>query len=433
MQIPNDILKLIKRFEQNYDEYRLPSYNETQVRRDFIDPFFNCLGWDMDNSQGLSEIYREVKHEYRLYTDIKDVPKAPDYCFLVAGERKFFTEAKKPAINLKSDPKPAFQLRRYAWSAKLPVSILTDFEEFVIYDCRVMPKNADEAIVCQILYLSYKEYPDRWEEIYNLFSREAVLAGSLDKYAETLKTKKGTTTVDTAFLQEISNWREMLAHNIAAKNPDLNQRELNIAVQLTIDRLIFLRICEDRGVENYKRLLKLCDSNSLYENLCDVYRQADDRYNSGLFHFQQEKDRLEPPDEFTLKLKIDDDPLSKIITSLYYPNSPYAFSVITVEILGQAYEQFLGKVITISTDHTVSVEEKPEVRKAGGVYYTPIYIVDAIIERTIGEFLKGKTPKQASKLKILDPSCGSGSFLIGAYQCIGSMKNGLRAANKRQS
>lgn len=414
MKAPDGVLRLIERFDQHLNEYRSPHYNETQVRRDFIDPFFKYLGWDVDNSEGLSETYREVIHEDRLY--IEGAPKAPDYCFLVGGERKFFTEAKKPSVNLKDDPKPAFQLRRYAWSAKLPVSILTDFEEFVIYDCRVMPNKTDKAIACQLLYLSYYEYADRWGEIHSLFSREAVLAGSLDKYAETLKVHKGTATVDDAFLQEISIWREMLARNIALRNPELNQRTLNIAVQLTIDRLIFLRICEDRGVENYERLLRLCSSNGIYENLCDFYRQADDRYNSGLFHFQEEKDRPELPDEFTLKLKIDDAPLKSIIINLYYPDSPYAFSVIPVEILGQVYEQFLGKVINISQDHAVSIEEKPEVRKAGGVYYTPTYVVDAIIERTIGKFLEGKTAKQANKLKILDPSCGSGSFLIGAYQ-----------------
>ena len=138
--------------------------------------------------------------------------------------------------------------------------------------------------------------------------------------------------------------------------------------------------------------------------------------NSGLFHFKAEEDRPEPPDDFTLNLIIDDQPLRDIFKSLYYPDSPYEFSVLSADILGQVYEQFLGKVIRLTPSHRAVVEDKPEVKKAGGVYYTPTYIVSYIVENTVGKLLKGKTPKQAKKLKILDPACGSGSFLIGAYQ-----------------
>lgn len=151
--------------------------------------------------------------------------------------------------------------------------------------------------------------------------------------------------------------------------------------------------------------------------------QADDRYNSGLFHFQPEKSRAETPDELTLSLKIDDKVLKDIIKGLYPPESPYEFSVFPAEILGQVYEQFLGKVIRLTAGHQAKVEEKPEVKKAGGVYYTPAYIVDYIVQHTVGKLCEGpsassgqgKTPKQIEKLRILDPACGSGSFLIGAY------------------
>jgi hypothetical protein len=148
----------------------------------------------------------------------------------------------------------------------------------------------------------------------------------------------------------------------------------------------------------------------------ELFRKADERYNSGLFHFTKEDNRSEPPDELTTALAIDDKPLKDILNSLYYPESPYEFSVLPTEILGQVYEQFLGKVIRLTTGHRAVVEEKPEVRKAGGVYYTPTYIVDYIVKNTVGKLLEGKTPRQASKLKILDPACGSGSFLLGAYQ-----------------
>ena len=101
---------------------------------------------------------------------------------------------------------------------------------------------------------------------------------------------------------------------------------------------------------------------------------------------------------------------------LYYPESPYEFSVLSVEILGSAYEQFLGKQIKVDKAHRAHIEEKPEVRKAGGVYYTPQYVVEYIVKNTIGKLIENKTPKEIGKLKIVDPACGSGSFLIGAYQ-----------------
>ena len=108
--------------------------------------------------------------------------------------------------------------------------------------------------------------------------------------------------------------------------------------------------------------------------------------------------------------------LKDIFKDLYYPDSPYEFSVLPADILGHIYEQFLGKVIRLTPAHRAVVEEKPEVRKAGGVYYTPTYIVDYIVKHTVGKLIEGKTPNQVSKLRVLDPACGSGSFLLGAYQ-----------------
>jgi type I restriction-modification system DNA methylase subunit len=215
---------------------------------------------------------------------------------------------------------------------------------------------------------------------------------------------------------KIENWRDMLARNIAIRNENLSPRELNFAVQRTIDRLIFLRICEDRGIEDYGRLLAHLNGENVYKRLCVLFREADERYNSGLFHFREEKGREETPDDITLMLDVDDKVLKQIIQNLYYPDSPYEFSVLPADILGQVYEQFLGKVIRLTAGHQAKVEDKPEVKKAGGVFYTPTYIVDYIVKNTVGKLLEDKSPKQAAELRILDPACGSGSFLIGAYQ-----------------
>ncbi|MFH1369930.1 MAG: N-6 DNA methylase [Planctomycetota bacterium] len=177
-----------------------------------------------------------------------------------------------------------------------------------------------------------------------------------------------------------------------------------------------MRICEDRGIERSEQLLGLINGSRIYPRLFELFEKADERYNSGIFHFRREKDRPEGPDELSANLKIDDDVLTRILKDLYYPRSPYEFSVMPAEILGQVYEQFLGKVIRLTASHQAKVEEKPEVKKAGGVYYTPSYIVDYIVKNTVGKLCENKTPRQIEKLKILDPACGSGSFLIGAYR-----------------
>ena len=416
MNIPDKIVKLIETFDYNLEMYKKGSYNETQVRLEFINPFFEELGWDITNKQGHAEAYKEVIHEDGI--KVGGVTKAPDYCFRIGGTRKFFLEAKKPAVNIKEDIQPAYQLRRYGWSAKLPLSILTDFEEFAVYDCRVKPAKTDKVSHSRILYMRYTDYIERWDELVNIFSPKAILKGSFDKYVKLKKTKKGTAEVDKAFLQEIERWRELLARNIALRNPDLTQRELNFAVQQTIDRIVFLRICEDRGIEDYGRLMALKNGNNVYRRLFQLFRKADDKYNSGLFHFKKEKNR-DNFDNLTPSLSIDDKTLKDIFKNLYYPDSPYEFSVLPADILGQVYEQFLGKIIRLTPKHQAKIEEKPEVRKAGGVYYTPTYIVNYIVKQTVGKLVENKKPGPrgaVSKLKILDPACGSGSFLLGAYQ-----------------
>jgi len=411
--VPEEIKRLVELFERNSEAYRNQAYNETQLRREFIDPFFEALGWDISNKAGYAEAYKDVIHEDAI--KIGSATKAPDYCFRIGGARKFFLEAKKPSVSIKDDISPAYQLRRYAWSAKLPLSILTDFEEFAIYDCCIRPQPTDKTGTGRILYLTYKEYTTRWDEIASIFSKEAIMRGSFDKFAVSGKRKRGTSEVDAEFLTEIEAWRNTLARNIALRNADLSVRELNFAVQRTIDRIIFLRMCEDRGIEQYGQLQALLNGENTYGRLRHIYGLADDRYNSGLFHFKPEKERAEAPDELTPTIIIDDKVLKDIIRRLYYPESPYEFSVLSTDILGNVYEQFLGKVIRLTAGHRAVIEEKPEVKKAGGVYYTPVYIVDYIVKNTVGNLCEGKTPKQIAKFRILDPACGSGSFLMGAY------------------
>ena len=384
------ISELVKRFSEQIDSYKSVNYNETQTRRDFIDPFFKALGWDIDNEEGYAESYREVIHEDKI--KVSKATKAPDYSFrLAGGKRLFFVEAKKPNIDVKEDIHPAYQVRRYGWSAKLSISIITDFEEFAVYDCTKKPISTDKASVARIEYINYKDYLEKFDFIWDTFSKECVLKGSFDKFVQGAANKKGTATVDKEFLQSLDNWRTYLATSISWNNKELDEDEINFAVQQTIDRIIFLRIAEDRGVEPYGNLKYAILSPSgggkgedYYQNLFGVFKEADDKYNSGLFDFKK--------DQISKNLKIENKVIKTIINELYYPESPYEFSVLSVEILGSAYEQFLGKVIRITPSHHAKIEEKPEVRKAGGVYYTPQYIVEYIVKNTVGKLIDGKTP-----------------------------------------
>lgn len=413
-QAYHQVAQLVERFNEQIHSYKHTDYNETLARRDFIDPFFKALGWDIDNAQGYAEAYREVIHEDRI--KVGGATKAPDYSFrLPGGKRLFFVEAKKPSVAVKEEILPAYQVRRYAWSAKLPVSILTDFEEFSVYDCTKKPMATDKASVARIKYLHFNNYLDEFDFLWDTFSKEKVLKGSFDKFVASDTHKKGTATVDSAFLASLDEWRKQLAMNIALRNQSLTEDELNFVVQQTLDRIIFLRIAEDRSMEEYARLQQIFKDKSKepYRQLLTQFYEADSKYNSGLFDFKK--------DNISAKIDIDAKTLKGIINELYYPVSPYEFSVLSVEILGSAYEQFLGKQIKLTPAHRAVIEEKPEVRKAGGVYYTPQYIVDYIVSNTVGKLtgppVGGPTggPEDISRLKIVDPACGSGSFLLGAY------------------
>lgn len=406
------ILHLVDNFQNG-----IKSKNETETRRYYIDKFFEALGWDVGNEKGK----REVIHEDIV--KVKGKTKFPDYGFYFKGKRVFFVEAKDTKVDIKNDSRTAFQLRSYAWSAKLGVSILTDFEEFAVYDCTVRPKENDRTEAARIKYFTYEDYLKEgvFDYIYDLFERENVANGSLDAYSENLCNRKGSETVDVHFLSTLDELRTKLAVVISKLNREMSEKDINYAVQQIIDRIIFLRVAEDRNVENYG-LLALANpknkneddfknygfngENSYYENLNYIFDRANEKYNSGLFD----------EDAIVRNLNIDDKTIKDIIDELYTPKNPYQFSVIPVEIIGNAYEQFLGKTISIDKNHKAVIELKPEVRKAGGVYYTPEYIVDYIVANTVGEAIRGKTPDEIANIKILDPACGSGSFLLGAYK-----------------
>jgi len=413
------IIELVQKYVSQAETYEQADYNEARVRIDFINPLFKILGWDMDNEKGMTQYLREVLLEDRVH--IEGRVKHPDYAFRLGNTVLFYVEAKKPSVNIKEDKESALQLRHYGWNTGLTMSLLTNFRDFAVYDCRVKPNHKDKAHVARLTYFTYQDLlekqgvfgdlRDGFDFLWDTFTQENVGKGSFQKFIKDDgdRFKRGVLMVDQDFLQFLEDRRQAFATMIFRANKNLTEWELNFAVQQTLLRAVFLRFAEDRGIEPIGDLAKAVQPSGVgecYKNLYEQFELADDKYNSGLFDMSK--------DHVCRNLIVDNKLLKDFIAGLYYPG-PYNFKAMPVEILGSAYERFLGKTIRIS-GRGAKVEEKPEVRKAGGVYYTPQYIVDYIVENTIGKQLEGKTPKEAEKIKIVDPACGSGSFLLGAYQ-----------------
>ncbi|MDR1486311.1 MAG: N-6 DNA methylase [Planctomycetaceae bacterium] len=211
----------------------------------------------------------------------------------------------------------------------------------------------------------------------------------------------------TSFLRVLEGWRISLAESICQLNRKLNDAEINFVVSQIINRIIFLRIAESRGIEPYNCLKKVLVRGNFYTNLFKLFINAGKKYQLTLFDFTSDK--------ISATISIEDQIIQMIINDLYCPNRNDFFSM-PIDILGSVYEKFLGKVIRLTAGHRVKVEAKPEVRKAGGVFYTPQYIVDYIVQNTVGVLINNKTPDEISAMTIVDPACGSGSFLVGAYQ-----------------
>jgi type I restriction-modification system DNA methylase subunit len=402
----SSLQNLIAKFDSDKLHYLSNPYLEAQARIDFITPFFEALGWDVANKEGLRYDAREVIVE----KGESDTPGRPDYSFRVEGQTKFFVEAKAPSEPL-SVAKDIVQAKGYAWNTRrVFFVVLTDFVEFRFYDATIQPdeRKPDEGL---LLRLAYRDYLHNAEKLWE-FSKQRVIAGSLDAMMpRDRRTQRLRIPVDEAFLDEMTGWREDLARDVFRNNPALTAKQLNEVVQRLLDRIVFIRIAEDRHIIEKNQLRDAVEEwrarggkFHILDWLNDLFHRINEDFNGEIF-----KPHLSET------IKIDSGVLARIIERLYPPKSPYRFDVIGVELLGSIYERYLGNTIRL-TAKQVRLEEKPDVRKAGGVYYTPKYIVDYIVKGTVGNVIEGRTLKQVEKVRILDPACGSGSFLIGAFQ-----------------
>ena len=451
--------RLVRQFEKNLTHYKSAAYDEASLRQEFLNPFFRALGWDVENKAGAIPQHREVEIESR--TEIAGRQKRADYLFRTDRQDRFVCEAKKPAEDLNA--RYAFQAKRYAWNKGLILTLLTDFEELAVYVVGSKP-HPDEANVGLWKTWRFQQYPLVAQELWDVFARVRVAEGSIDRLVEGLPRRpapgKGkarqqwlfkpdrSRALDTDFLNFLDEARRELASDLIRHNVREDLLEgvrLNEAVQRILDRLLFLRICEDRDIDTGRPLAAILKSwrehadnpvprkarqseflvkedgpafggagpapQSLWRNVVAHFRALDRRppshipfFNGNLFkeHFSEE-------------LEVSDEWIAGFLDDVGDEESPYLFSVMPVEILGTIYERFLGKVVR-PKGRGVTIEEKPEVRKAGGVYYTPRYIVDYIVEQTVGKLLAERSPQESLKLRILDPACGSGSFLIRAFE-----------------
>ena len=395
----------MEKYESNRNFYRTLNFNETQVRNEFLDLLFEVLGWDIRNMSGKKTNEREVLLEESLKADAATHSKKPDYTFRLFGERKFFLEAKKPCVDISTDDNPAKQVRRYGYTANLKISVLSNFEDLYIYDTSYKVEDGDTLVKARIKAYHYTDYENVAEELLELVGKESVYTGHFEEVWDDIELNVVHQSVDSLFLEQINQWRLMLGQQILSCDPDLEIDYLGDIVQSYINKILFLRVCEDRNIETYQRLLTIADHNS-HKELVAKFKEADNKYNSGLFEELISEDVIgNISSSFWM-----------IIRQLYFPESPYSFTVLSSDILGRIYEIFLAEKLAV-VDGELKIVKKPE-NAERDIVTTPNFVVREILHQTAAEIIQGKTANEINNLKCADIACGSGAFLLELYQLL---------------
>ena len=397
------LARLVSQFSKNIDLYKsaATAYNEHSCRIEYIDPMLRILGWDVENSKGLAPQYREVIAEN--YTNQTD---RPDYSLTLRGVAKLFVEAKKPAVDISTLKNPALQARRYGWNAGHKIAVLTNFEYLAIYDTTYIPAEDDSSAVARYRLYHFTEYLEKIEEIHGLMSRQAVYSGAFDKYFNNviMSGDAQRMPVDKRFLQQINEWRISLSNELCRNNRIYSSLDiLNDAVQLFINQIVFLRICEDKNLPTYHKLSEvIADEKELKHQLEKLFREADKKYNSGMFSGDY------------IIFDLTNDIIVNMIKGLYYPNSPYMFNIIEPNMLGKIYEMFLTEQLQFDGNRVILTAREKCLNRS--VVTTPAEIVIYIVKLTLKPLCDGKTPAEIKQLKIADIACGSGVFLEEAFE-----------------
>jgi len=380
----NGIKNLVEKYREIESTGKLSAYNEAQTRNEFIEPMFEYLGWDM----------RNLRNKREVITEETVSSGRVDLSFQLQGMPVFFLEAKAIRVNL-DEWKWAEQAINYSWNKSVSWAVLSDFEGVKIFNADLPPKNLASNL---FLELKFDEFEDRFDDLW-LLSKESFQSQELDLRAEKWRKSDKRTQVGQKLFEDLMSWRNLLTKQISKQNA-VNLEDLNEGVQTILDRLIFIRTAEDRKIvsPSLEPLLKAKSAN-LYNDLKKLFVEFDKTFNSKLF-------ALHNCDHWELESKT----LTKIVSGLYVEENGYKydFNVITADVLGGMYEQYLSFVQNEKTDSTHKSK-----RKAQGIYYTPKLIVDFLLDESLEKLIQRKTKGQP--LRILDPACGSGSFLIAAY------------------
>ena len=404
-EIKDKIHTLVEKYEANKEFYRTSKFNETQLRNEFLDPLFEALGWDIRNEAGKSTNEREVLLEEALKANAYSHSKKPDYTFRLYGERKFFLEAKKPCVHIETEDEPAKQVRRYGYTAGLKISVLSNFEHLYIYDTSYPVEKNDTRVKAIVREYKYTDYENVADELLEYLGRNSVYSGKFDEIWSKIEGTINPKSVDRVFLKQINEWRLLLGREIYNAMPDIDIEHLGDVVQSYINKILFLRVCEDRNIETYQLLLSIADHNR-HNELVAKFREADKKYNSGLFEeLLSENIVCNISSSFWT-----------IIRQLYFPESPYSFSVLSSDILGKIYEIFLAQRLEIRNGKLV-IANKPE-NVERDIVTTPNFIVREILRQAASSVIPTKTAQGILALKCADIACGSGAFLLELYQLI---------------
>ena len=391
-QAYSEIERLVRTFKAMPTLQR-KGLNEMQTRLGYILPLFRALGWDINNS---SEVSSEEKVSRGWV----------DFSFRIGNVPRFFLETKRANEDL-NDPRWVQQLIDYTWTKSVTWALLSDFEGLRVFNAEWKETDPFRA---QFFEFDLDTYLTDFERLWWL-SKEETSKRRLDKEAEKVGNKVKRQPVNQNLFADLKKWRESLFKSYKAFNPGYSAAQIDEAVLRLLNRLIFIRTAEDREVED-NRLRSLVRGlkdrkqiNSLDRALTALFWQLDVTYNSELFarHFSEE-------------LQIPPSDLEEVIEGLYQSDYiRYNFNALDADVLGTAYEQYLGHVIA---EAEASVQEKRTKRKSQGIYYTPTFVTRYIVQQTVGKYLEkhGYSPSRPSR--VLDMACGSGSFLIEAFDVI---------------
>lgn len=390
---------LIQRYRAARESGRLDGASEATMRT-WIDELLGIFEWDVqDTQQVLMERTLSRSQRGRLQ-DIGSTNSRPDYTLVNGCVPLIFVDAKGLHVNLLRDAAAAFQIRSYGWSISAPYSLVTNFEQLVIYDCSVMPRVIDRSETARVLFLSLDEYVDRYDELERYLLRQNVLAG------ENRLGHSQSIALDKAFSEMLRDSRRLLASSIIERNGSLEIEALSFYVQTILNRLLFIRVCESRGLEREGLLKEFSETDFWARFKESSYAEFYERYDGPMFK------RL--PDLH--ELLIDNTVFQTILKELYYP-SPYCFDVIPLKTLSDIYDLFLGYKLVVDEHGCVSEELKTEFQKTNGAVTTPEFLVNQVLTNTMDEEqLRLLSVQQIMNLKIVDISCGSGVFLCGAYE-----------------